>query len=261
MRKIVSLIIVFCLSLASVPAHALDNTWITSPSLSSISVTGGGAEPSGSGYAISTQAVSVTMHYTGGVSVANKFAQVSFFDFVGGVGLNLASGESGVSSTACDHQTLGGNSHTCFFRLDDSGNASFEMTLSNLTTGGAFKYKLLAGPNIQESQDGLITFVVPTNKIAPVFKNVRGISGGPGAIQFRVTLHGKPSAGVRVKFSFKGVGENLSALNGVSDKRGLVTVYLTNLKFQRGSAVVKARVIGGTAIATGYVWWHKVKFL
>jgi hypothetical protein len=261
MRKFLSLIITASLALAAVPAQALDNSWITSPSLSAITISGGGATASVSGYDISTQAVAVTMHYTGGAGVANKFAQVNFFDFVGGPGLTLQSGDGGVSSTACDHQTLGGNSHTCFFQLDASGNAAFEMTLTNLTAGGGFKYKLLAGPNIQESQDGQINFVVPTNKIAPVLKNVRGISGGPGAIQFRVTQNGKPSAGVRVRFSFKGVGENLSALNSVSDKHGLVTVYLTNMKFHRGSATVKARIIGGTAVATGYVWWHKVKFL
>lgn len=261
MRKIVSLIIILALSLVAVPAQALDNSWISSPSLSTVTITGGGAAGAGNGYAISTQAVSVTMHYTGGAGVANKFAQVNFYDFVGGAGLELKSGDSGVSSTACDHQTLGGNSHTCFFQLNAAGNASFEMTLSNLSTAGAFKYKVLAGPNIQESQAALVSFTTPTFKIAPVLKNVRGITGGPGAIQFRVTQHGKASAGVRVKFSFKGVGENLSAVNAVSDKRGLVTVYLTNLKFRRGSTAVKARVIGGTAVATGYVWWHRVKFL
>lgn len=224
-------------------------------------MSGGGATGQGSSYSISTQAITVTMTYTGSASVARKFAQVNFYDFTGGVGLELTSGASGVSSTACDHQTLGGNSHTCFFQLNESGNATFKMTLSNVTTAGHFKYKVLAGPNITESQAALVSFSAPTNKIVPVLKNVRGIAGGPGAIQFRVTQNGKPSAGVRVKFSFKGIGENLSAASGVSDKKGLVTVFLTNLKFYRGSAAVKAQVIGGTAKATGYIWWTKVKYL
>lgn len=249
------------MSLSAAPAGAIDNTWITSPSLSSISITGGGAMGQGSSYTISTQAITVTMKYTGNASLARKFAQVNFYDFTGGVGLELASGSAGVSSTACDHQTLGGNSHTCYFQLNDLGNASFTMTLSNVTTEGHFKYRVLAGPNISESQAAMVSFTAPTNKIAPVLKNVRGIAGGPGAIQFRVTQNGKAASGVRVKFSFKGVGENLSAASAVSDKKGLVTVFLTNLKFFRGHAAVKAQVIGGSAKATGYIWWFKVKYL
>jgi hypothetical protein len=261
MRKYLSLLIVLAMSLLAVPAVAIDNTWITAPSLSSISISGGGASGQGSSYTISTQALTVTMKYTGTPNLARKFAQVNFYDFTGGVGLDLASGPSGVSSTACDHQTLGGNSHTCYFQLNELGNASFTMTLSNVTTAGHFKYKVLAGPNISESQTALVSFTAPTNKIVPVLKNVRGIAGGPGAIQFRVTHNGKAASGVRVKFSFKGIGENLSATSATSNKNGLVTVFLTNLKFYRGSAAVKAQIIGGTAKATGYIWWHKVKYL
>ena len=224
-------------------------------------MTGGGVTGGGSAYTFSSQASDAVVHYTGGTGQAGKFAQVTFFDFTGGVGLELQSGLAGVSSTACDHQTLGGNSHTCFFQMDESAKASFRITFSNANASAHFKLKVLAGPNISESSDALISFATPTNKISAVFKNVRGIAGGPGVVQFKVTDHGKASAGVKVRLSFKGVGENLSAVNSVSDNHGLVTVYLTNLKFFRGSAKVKASVVGGSASATSYIWWYKVKFL
>jgi hypothetical protein len=261
MRKIISLLAIVSLSLAVTPAYATDNSWITSPSLSSISMTGGGVTGGGSSYAFSTQASDAVIHFTGSPSQAGKFAQVNLFDFTGGVAVELQSGTAGVSSTACDHQTLGGNSHTCFFKLDEYAKASFRITFSNATADSHLKLKVLAGPNISESSDALISFVTPTNKIVAVYKDVRGISGGPGVVQFKVTNHGRVSAGVKVRFSFKGVGENLSAVNAVSDKHGILTVYLTNLKFFRGSALVKASVVGGTASATSRIWWHKVKFV
>lgn len=261
MRKIFSLLTVLVLSLAAVPAYAIDNYWITSPSLSSVSITGGGVTGGGSAYSFSTQASDAVVHFTGSAGQAGKFVQINFFDFTGGVGLDLQSGTDGISSSACDHQTLGGNSHTCFFKMDDTAKASFRIAFSNATSAAHFKLKVLAGPNISESSDALISFVTPTNKIVAVYKGVRGISGGPGVVQFKVTNHGRASAGVKVKFSFKGVGENLSAVNSLSDKHGLVTVYLTNLKFFRGSATVKASVVGGTASATSHIWWYKVKYV
>lgn len=261
MRKIVSSVIAFALMFGASPAMAIDNTWITSPTRFAVSIQGGGAEVTGAGYSISTQAQSVSLKFTGTAAQAGKFAQINFFDFVGGVSLDLVPGNDGPSSSACDRQTLGGNSHTCFFKLDANSTATFPLLLSNMSSAGHFKYKVLAGPNITESTDGIISFVTPKNKIAPVLLNVRGIAGGPGATQFLVTNKGKPSAGVRVKFTFTGVGENLSALNATSDKNGIVTVYLTNLKFYKGSTKITARVIGGREKAVAYIWWFKVKYL
>jgi hypothetical protein len=261
MRKIISLLAIISLSLGVTPAFAIDNSWITSPTLNAISVTRGGVTGGGSSYAFSTQATEALVHFTGSSDQAGKFAQVNFFEFTGGVDVELQSGTAGVSSSACDHQTLGGNSHTCFFKLDAAAKATFRISFSNATADSHFKLKVLAGPNITESSDALINFVTPTNKIVAVFKDVRGISGGPGVVQFKVTSHGRASAGVKVRFSFKGVGQNLSAVNSVSDGHGLVTVYLTNLKFFRGSAIVKATVVGGTASATSQIWWYRVKYL
>lgn len=261
MRKNLSSFIALVLLFGASPALAIDNTWITSPTRFAVSIQGGGAEVTGAGYSISTQAQSVTLKFSGTAAQAGKFVQINFFDFVGGVNLDLVAGNDGPSSTACDRQTLGGNSHTCFFKLDANSTATFPLLLSNMSSAGQFKYKVLAGPNITESTDGIISFVTPKNKIAPVLLNVRGIAGGPGATQFLVTNKGKPSAGVRVKFTFTGVGENLSALNATSDKNGIVTVYLTNLKFYKGSAKITARVIGGREKAVAYIWWFKVKYL
>jgi hypothetical protein len=261
MRKLFSSLFALALVFGASPALAVDNSWITSPTISAVTISGGGAQAKGAGYELSTQAQRVTLKFTGTASQAGKFAQINFFDFAGGVGLDLVSGPAGVSSTACDHQTLGGNSHTCFFKLDENSTATIPMILSNTTTAGRFKYKVLAGPNISESSDGQISFAQPTNKIRAVIANIRGISGGPGATQFLVTNHGKASSGVRVKFSFTGVGENLSAISAESDKNGLVTVYLTNLKFFKGSAKVTARIVGGHEKASAFIWWHKVKYL
>lgn len=261
MRKLITILLTATMAMVSTPALAIVDTWITSPTLSAVTISGGGAQANGAGYLLSTQAQKATLKFTGTVAQAGKFAQINFYDFVGGVGLELVSGPSGVSSTACDHQTLGGNSHTCFFKLDENSIATIPLILSNASTAGHFKYKVLAGPNITESADGMITFRMPTNKIAAVIKNIRGIAGAAGVTQFLVTDKGKPSAGVRVKFSFTGIGENLSDVNTVSNSKGLVTVYLTNLKFYRGSAKITARVVGGTAKADAYIWWFKVKYL
>ena len=261
MRKLLTILITVTMAMVATPALAIVDTWITSPTLSAVTISGGGAKANGAGYILSTQAQTATLKFTGTAGQAGKFAQINFFDFVGGVGLELVSGPAGVSSTACDQQTLGGNRHTCYFKLDENSIATIPLILSNASTAGHFKYKVLAGPNITESSDGLITFSQPTNKIAPVLLNVRGIAGGPGATQFRVTDRGKAAAGVRVKFTFTGIGENLSAVNAISDKNGLVTVYLTNLKFFRGSAKVTARVVGGHAKAVAFIWWSKVKYL
>jgi len=262
MRRILISLTALAVVLGASPALALDDHgWITSPTLSAVTISGGGAKANGSGYILSTQVQTATLNFTGTAGQAGKFAQINFYDFTGGVGLELVSGPSGVSSTACDHQTLGGNSHTCYFKLDANSIATIPLILSNATTAGHFKYKVLAGPNITESSDGLISFSQPTNKIAPVRVNVRGIAGGAGATQFLVTDAGKPAAGVRVKLTFTGVGENLSALSTVSNSKGMVTVYLTNLKFFRGSAKITARVVGGHAKAVAYIWWFKVKYL
>ncbi|MEY3473170.1 MAG: hypothetical protein RLY22_673 [Actinomycetota bacterium] len=261
MRKIVSSLIALVLLFGASPALAIDNTWITSPTRFAVAIQGGGAEVTESGYSISTQAQSVSLKFTGTEAQAGKFAQINFFAFVGGVSLGLVAGDDGVSSTACDRQTLGGNSHTCFFKLDANSTATFPLLLTNMSSASQLKYKVLAGPNITESTDGIISFVTPKNKIVPVLLNVRGIAGGPGATQFLVTSKGKPSAGVRVKFSFTGVGENLSAVYATSNKKGIVTVYLTNLKFHRGYAKIVARVVGGTSKANAYIWWTKVKYL
>jgi hypothetical protein len=261
MRKVIVFLTSLALVFGASPALAIDNTWITSPTISAVSIQGGGAQATGAGYSISTQAQTATLMFRGTVAQAGKFAQINFYQFVGGVDLELIPGANGVSSNACDQQTLGGNRHTCFFKLDENSVATIPLKFSNVSRAATLKYKVLAGPNITESSDGIISFSAPTNKIAPVLKDVRGIAGGPGAVQFKVSKNGKATSGIRVKFSFSGVGENLSPVNAVSNKNGLVTVYLTNLKFHRGSAKITARVVGGASKASAYIWWTKVKYL
>ena len=260
MKRILTVLLVFIALASASPASAIDNSWITNPSLSAIRLTGTGASGSGSSYALSTQALHPVMAYDGGLSQAGKFAQVSFFDFTGNVSLELTSGSNGVSSTACDHQTLGGNSHTCFFRMDDQGKATFALTLSNTSVDAHFKFLVLAGPNITQSGVSQVSFVRPLETITPVLKSTRGMSGGAGVVQFKVLSAGVPAPGITVDLRASGVGENLSASTATSDSRGLVVVYLSNFAARAGTGTITASVVGGSSSAQAKIVWSQVNF-
>lgn len=261
MKKTFIVLLVFVALATSSPASALDNTWISNPSLAYIHLTGTGLSGSGSSYSLSTQTLHPVMVYDGGVAQGGKFAQVSFFDFSGTVSLELESGTNGVSSTACDHQTLGGNAHTCFFRMDDQGKATFNMTLANTSIDSHFKFLVLAGPNISQSSAAQVNFVRPIETIAPVTLSTRGMSGGAGVVQFRVLSAGVPASGINVALSVTGVGENLSSATAVSNSRGLIVVYLSNFSARPGSAVITAIVIGGSSSAQARIVWSQVNFV
>jgi hypothetical protein len=256
MRKILVIITVLTSIFTVSPALAFDNTWITYPTLSSVTLVG----PNVHGYVLSTQSTGIDLKFSGGSAQANKFAQINFYDFVGTVRLQLEASLTGVSSTACERQVLGGDSHTCFFRLDGSGKASLHLELAGTSKASNFKFKVLAGPNIQESQSATVTFQPPTNKIAAVYPYTRGLTGGPGVVFFKVTQDGKASKDILVKFSFSGIGQNLSNKTGTSNAQGLVAVYLTNLKWQTGYSTITAKILGGSAKASGKIHWHKVSF-
>jgi hypothetical protein len=144
--------------------------------------------------------------------------------------------------------------------LDANGHAKIHLLLSSVTQDSNFKFKVLAGPNIQESASATITFTPPTNHIAALYPYTRGLTGGPGFVVFKVTDGGEASKGILVHFKFSGVGENLSNATGTSNAQGLVFAYLTNLKWKTGYSTVTAKVIGGTSKAVGKIHWHKVAF-
>ncbi len=255
MRKITTIIAALALTLVALPAHAYNNTWIVAPQLSAVKVVATNANTLSTGYALSTQSTGFDFVYTAPTGNGGKFAQINMFDVTGSLGINLAANASGTSSTGCDPQVLSSDTHTCFFRLDGAGKASIHASLSNVSADGAFKFKILAGPNIQESGIAQVLFVAPTNKVVAVSATSKAMLGGAGFAQFKVTQDGKVAAGIRVAVSFKGVGSFLSTAVATSDSKGLVTVYLCNLKKTKGSSVVSVKIDGGTASAKSTINW------
>ncbi|MEY4349040.1 MAG: hypothetical protein RL719_337 [Actinomycetota bacterium] len=255
MRRIITLATIVATLFTASPALAFDNTWINSPNLSALKIVGNNIKVMGSGYNISTQSTGFDFEYTGLASFGGRFAQINIFDVTGGVGLALASNSSGTSSVACDPQVLSSDTHTCFFRLDGNAKAKIHVTVSNASAQGAFKYKILAGPNIQESAIAQVNFVTPTNSIKAVTTSAKAMLGGAGAVQFKVLQDGKVAPNIRVAVSFKGVGENLSTATATSNSSGLVTIYLTNLGKKKGTSVVTAQIDGGSAKTTASIVW------
>ena len=255
MRKILATLATLALTLVALPAQAYNNTWIVAPQLSAVKVVATNAKVLATGYALSTQSTGFDFVYTAPAGNGGKFAQINMFDVTGSLGVTLTANASGTSSTGCDPQVLSSDTHTCFFRLDGVGKATIHAALSNVTADGAFKFKILAGPNIQESGIAQVLFVAPTNKVTPVSASSKAMLGGAGFSQFKVTQDGKPAAGIRVAVSFKGVGSFLSTTVATSDSKGLVTVYLCNLTKSKGSSVVTVKIDGGTASAKSTIAW------
>lgn len=255
MRKILSLLAAAALTFSVTPAQAVDNTWITNPQLSAVTLTGSNIKTISGGYIVSTQTTFFDVNYTAPSGNAGKFAQLSFFDFTGPIGLTFAANSSGTSSVGCDPQVLSSDIHACYFRLDAYGKAKIRGTLTNANAQGAFKFKILAGPNIQQSGVAQVLFAAPTNKVAAVATTSKAMLGGAGLAQFKVTQDGKLTAGIRVAVSFKGVGAYLSTTVATSDSKGLVTVYLSNQKKTKGSSIVTVKIEGGTATAKSTIAW------
>jgi len=255
LRKILITLIALGLTLIGSQAQAYNNTWIVSPQLSAVKIVATNSKALANGYALSTQSTGFDLAYAAPDGNGGKFAQINIFDIAGGVGLSLAANVSGTSSTGCDPQVLSSDTHTCFFRLDGAGKADIHVTLTNVTSAGAFKFKILAGPNIQESGIAQVLFVAPTNKIVALKSVSKAAVGGAAYAQFKITQDGKPASGIRALVSFAGLGAFLSTNVATSDAHGIVTVYLSNLSKAKGSSVITVRIDGGTGIARASITW------
>ncbi len=255
MRKIITIISALALTLVALPAHAFDNTWITFPNLSAVKVVATNSKTIANGYSFSTQATGFDFAYTAPAGNAGKFSQINIFDVTGSLGMSLAANSVGTSSTGCDPQVLSSDTHTCFFRLDGVGKALIHVGLSNVTSAAAFKFKILAGPNIQESGIAQVMFVAPTNKVTALAASSKALAGGAGGVQFKVTQDGKAAAGIRVTVKFTGIGAYLSTAVATSDAKGIVTVYLSNFAKKKGSSVVTVKIDGGTATSKATINW------
>lgn len=257
MRRLLTTLLFAVFATATVsPAQATDNTWITNPNLNTVSLAGNNIAVNGTGYNLSTQLNAFAFKYSGAPSQAGKFAQINIFDVTGGLVINLASNVSGSSSVACDPQVLASDTHTCFFRLDGNAKADLPVTLANVSAQGAFKFKILAGPNIQESAIAQVNFVSPTNTVKALAASVKAPRGGAAIVQFKVLQGSVIAPNVRLSVSFTGVGAYLSATSVTSDANGLATIYLSNLKKTKGKAVISVLVDGGASNAKATITWQ-----
>lgn len=255
MRRTITFLTTLALILVGQSAGAVDNTWITNPQLSGVSLVSTNSKVLANGYALSTQATSFDLVYTAPSGSGGKFAQINLFDVTGGIKISLAANSSGTSSVGCDPQVLSSDTNTCFFRLDGLGKAKIRANITNVSAQAGFKFKVLAGPNIQESAIAQVLFVPPTNKIVATLASTKAMLGGAGGVQFKVTQNGKVTAGIRVLISFKGVGGFLSTSSATSDSKGLVTAYLANFTKTKGTSVVSAKIDGGASSAKATLVW------
>ena len=242
-------------STIATPAFA-DNTWISGPSLTHLALAAPSAVASSTGFTLSTQASTFTISYRSSAADGGKFAQVNFFDFTEGVGLALASSPT-ASSTGCDQQVLGGNTHSCMFKLDATGSANITATLSGLTSAAAFKYLLLSGPNITQTQAANVTFSVAKTTVKALSPSIKALIGGAAVLRFRLVDGAVAAPSVRASVSLKGIGDHLSASSVTSDANGNVWVYVANIKKKLGTSTVTLTIEGAATSAKSTIKWVK----
>jgi hypothetical protein len=235
------------------PAQA-DSSWISGPNLNSIGFVSVGATKTGTGVSLSSQASEFTLTYTSSSASAGKFAQVNFFEISQGLQMILSATPM-ASPTGCEQQVLAGDSHSCMFKLDGAGSAAIKVTLLGTSTSSSFKYLLLSGPNIAQTQPGIATFIAPKSTVKPVFASVKALAGGASVLKFKLAEGAKASTGVKVSIALKGIGDNLSAATATSDSKGFVWVYVANTSGKKGTSTVTVSVIGTAAKALATIKW------
>ena len=241
-------------------AAQADSTWISGPSLSTVSLTGPSTAKTANGWSVSTQSTEFTIAYKGSVADAGKFAQINAFDF--STGLNLVFDSTPLASpTGCGQQVLAGDAHSCEFKLDGSGAAAIHVAVTGSTVASSFHYILLSGPNIAVTDPGTVTFTTPKSAVKPVLASVKAMAGGAALLRFKLLDGNKPSAGVKVTIALKGVGDNLSAATATSDSAGLVWVYVADLKAKKGTSTVTVTVLGTQTKGSATIKWVAGKLL
>jgi hypothetical protein len=242
-------------SIIALPAMA-DNTWISGPSLANVSIVAPAATTLSSGFSLSTQSSEFTLSYHGSSNDAGKFAQVNFFDISSGLNVALASSPV-ASSTGCDQQVLGGNNHSCMFKLDGTGSASIRATLSGVSTSGSLKYILLSGPNITQTASANITFAAPKTIVKAAVATVKAMAGGAAVVRFKLLDGQTAAASIRLAVAVTGVKDHLSATSVTSDAQGYVWVYVANLKKKLGTTKITVTIDGTSTKASASIKWVK----
>jgi hypothetical protein len=170
------------------------------------------------------------------------------FDISPGLGI-VFTGSPRASSSGCEQQVLAGESHSCMFALDGAGHAGITVTLSGVSLSSSFKYILLSGPNIAQTDPAVVTFAAPKSVIKPVAASQNARLGGAALVRFIITENNSAVSGMKVTIAFKGSGENASGTVFTSDSKGYVYFYLSNLAKKRTDTTVTA-TIQGTSIKT-----------
>ncbi len=239
---------------AARPALAVDNTWISGPSLTHVSILATGAVASGTGVTLSTQTTTFTLSYRSSAADSGKFAQVNFFDLTSGLTLALTSANP-ASSAGCDQQVLGGNSHSCMFKLDGTGSADVTGVFGGVTASAALKYQLLSGPNIAQTNPANISFALPHNTVKALAATSKVMAPGAAVLRFRFYDGAVAAASIRATVALSGIGDHISATSVVSDSKGYVWVYVANLKKKFGTSTVTLTVEGTSATAKTTIKW------
>jgi hypothetical protein len=237
------------------PAQA-DSTWISGPSLTHVSILATGAVGVGTGVTLSTQTTTFTLSYHSSAADSGKFAQVNFFDLTSGLGLALTSANP-ASSSGCDQQVLGGNAHSCMFKLDGTGAANIIGTFSGITSASALKYQLLSGPNIAQTDPANISFALPHNTVKALAATSKVMAPGAAVLRFRFYDGAVAAASIRATVALTGIGDHISATSVVSDSNGYVWVYIANLKKKFGASTVTVTVDGTVNKAVTSIKWVK----
>ncbi len=252
--RTVAALIAAIVTFAGVTPASADASWISGPNLNAISFLSVGATKTAGGVSLSSQAADFTIVYTSSSASAGKFAQVNFFEISSGLQILLTATPM-ASPTGCEQQVLAGDSHSCMFKLDGAGSAAIKVTLIGTSTASSFKYLLLSGPNIAQTQPGIATFIAPKSTVKPVVALVKALAGGASVLKFKLAEGSKASTGVKVAIALKGIGDNLSAATATSDSKGFVWVYVANTSGKKGISTVTVSVIGTAAKGSATVKW------
>jgi len=237
------------------PAQA-DSTWISGPSLTHVSILATGAVGVGTGVTLSTQTTTFTLSYHSSAADSGKFAQVNFFDLTPGLGLSLTSSNPS-SSTGCDQQVLGGNAHSCMFKVDTTGSAAISGVFSSVTSSASLKYLLLSGPNIAQTDPANISFALPHNTVRALAATSKVMAPGAAVLRFRFYDGAVAAASIRATVALTGIGDHISATSVVSDSNGYVWVYVAHPKKKFGASTVTVTVDGTASKAVATIKWVK----
>jgi len=241
-------------TIAPISAATADNTWISRTNLSYVSLAAPAAVKTGNNTSLSTQTSTFVLTYKGSASDAGKFAQINIFEVSSGLSITMTSTPT-ASATGCAQQVLGADSHSCMFALDGSGSAAIPVNLSGVTLSSSFKFILLSGPNMGQTDPAIVSFAAPRSIIKPVVATVKALTGGAALLRFKITENNAAVVGMKADLTKTGLGENLSVSSAASDSQGFIYVYLSNLGAKKGSSVITATIQGTSIKTTATITW------